>query len=409
VATPYAAVSEKAAVIEKKIVDRYAHQSGVKDQLVAEREVVLTYALHALGEAKTLDLLAFKGGTCLRKVVFGSAGRFSEDLDFTLCGDDEQEALIALYEVFNRQHHGVTFSLDDEWYETDDGFGMAVRYRHGWNGSGNFRLQVSTREKPTLEVSSAGDGRPALLQGPGVRALRGAVLTAHRDGPPERSERAFQRAKVRDLYDLHLLARQKFDGELLHELVVLKLWQVRDSFDPPGFFHKLRGGEFDWDDLHRLLRPSERVQQETIIAGIEFQFHTLKDLTELEGHVVADAKKGARNEPLGIRQRAEIRRRFAGTLADTSSNSAESRCARGARDVDNSLVSGSPGWARSETAAGRRVGHGQSCILGLRLAPQASPGPNPFFLGSFARGPFVAPRDLAAPEGVPGFCFPGFP
>lgn len=48
---------------------------------MAEREVVLTYALHALGEAKTLDLLAFKGGTCLRKIVFGSTGSFPEDLD----------------------------------------------------------------------------------------------------------------------------------------------------------------------------------------------------------------------------------------------------------------------------------------------------------------------------------------
>ncbi len=85
-------------MIPKKIVDRYAHQNGVKDQLVAEREVVLTYALHAMLEAKVLDLLAFKGGTCLRKVVFGSMGRFSEDLDFTLSGGDEQVVLTAIYE-----------------------------------------------------------------------------------------------------------------------------------------------------------------------------------------------------------------------------------------------------------------------------------------------------------------------
>lgn len=64
-------------MIPKKMVDRYAHQSGVKDQLVAEREVVLTYALHAMREANVLDLLAFKGGTCLRKIIFGSTGRFS--------------------------------------------------------------------------------------------------------------------------------------------------------------------------------------------------------------------------------------------------------------------------------------------------------------------------------------------
>lgn len=90
-------------MIPKKIVDRYAHQSGVKDQLVAEREVVLTYALHAMSDANVLDLLAFKGGTCLRKIIFGSTGRFSEDLDFTLRGDDQQVALTAIYEEHTRQ------------------------------------------------------------------------------------------------------------------------------------------------------------------------------------------------------------------------------------------------------------------------------------------------------------------
>jgi hypothetical protein len=114
-------------VIGKKLVDRYAHQSGVKDQLVAEREVVLTYALGLLREAGALDHLAFKGGTCLRKVIFGSTGRFSEDLDFTLRTDDDQVALTAIYEAFHREHHGVTFSLPDDWYETDDGFGMEVK------------------------------------------------------------------------------------------------------------------------------------------------------------------------------------------------------------------------------------------------------------------------------------------
>ena len=49
-------------MIEGKVVDRYAHQSGVKDQLVAEREVVLTCPLHALAEAKTVALLAPERG-----------------------------------------------------------------------------------------------------------------------------------------------------------------------------------------------------------------------------------------------------------------------------------------------------------------------------------------------------------
>jgi hypothetical protein len=77
----------------------------------------------------------------------------------------------------------------------------------------------------------------------------------------------------------------------------------------PGFFNKLRS--YDWGDLRRLLRPSERVEQETVTAGIQRHFRTLKNLTELEAQIIADAKKGARNEPLEGRLRAAIRGRFA--------------------------------------------------------------------------------------------------
>ena len=186
------------------MVDRYAHQCGVKDQLVAEREVVLTYALHAMLDAGVLDVLAFKGGTCLRKIVFGSTGRFSEDLDFTLRDDDDQGALTAIYTVLNGKHHGVQFALDDDWYETDDGFGMEVRYTHSWNSGGRFRLQVSTREKPTLAVTPSAMVEQVYFKdlefGPfEVPCLETIEMAS------EKVRAAFQRAKVRDFYDLHLV------------------------------------------------------------------------------------------------------------------------------------------------------------------------------------------------------------
>jgi len=71
-------------VIADKFVDLYARNSGLRDKLIAERDVVLTDALRALADDGVMNHLAFKGGTCLRKLVCGSAGRFSEDLDFTL-------------------------------------------------------------------------------------------------------------------------------------------------------------------------------------------------------------------------------------------------------------------------------------------------------------------------------------
>ena len=295
-------------MILKKVVDQYAFQSGLKDQLVAEREVVLTYALDALRRSGALELLAFKGGTCLRKIVFGSTGRFSEDLDFTLCGDDDQEALTRLYEVFNATHHGVTFSLDD-WYETDEGFGMEVHYRHDWNNNAQFRLQVSKREKPTLPVTT----RPMLEQvyfkhlefgAFDVPSLETIEMAA------EKVRAAFQRAKVRDLYDLHLLARQRLGGEVLRKLVVLKLWQVADPFRADKFFEDLRGIKYDWDDVHRLLRKADHLGHETIISSIEREYHALSSLTDLEMHVVEDAAKGSHNGALAEELRGEIQRAF---------------------------------------------------------------------------------------------------
>jgi predicted nucleotidyltransferase component of viral defense system len=52
-------------VIADKFVDLYARNAGLRDKLVAERDVVLTYALAALVEDGVMAELAFKGGTCL--------------------------------------------------------------------------------------------------------------------------------------------------------------------------------------------------------------------------------------------------------------------------------------------------------------------------------------------------------
>lgn len=201
-------------MIADKFVDLYARNSGMRDKLVAERDVVLTYVLQALDEADVMKHLAFKGGTCLRKTVFGSAGRFSEDLDFTLDTDKpEDDVLIAIVDVFNRDHYGISFTFD-EYYKTDGdtSFGGEVGYRHAWNAAGRFRLQVSLRERPTLPAAP----RPLKPQAYfrylefepcEVRSLEVIEMIA------EKVRAAYQRAKVRDLYDLHCFAAMPVAGE----------------------------------------------------------------------------------------------------------------------------------------------------------------------------------------------------
>lgn len=293
-------------MIEDKFVDLYARSSGLRDKLVAEQDVVLTYALHALEGAGVMDHLAFKGGTCLRKLIFGSGGRFSEDLDFTIDSErPDDDVLIDLVEAFNAEHHGIELTFD-EYYKTEDdtSFGGDVHYVHAWNAAGHFRLQVSLRERPTLPVVA--------------RAMRPQAYFSHLEFEPfdvraldaiemiaEKVRAAYQRVKVRDLYDLHRFATTPFDGELLRRLVVLKLWQARDPFDPEALFEKIRSGDYDWADLQRLVRAADLIEPAAIIASVEARFAVLGQVTELEQEVIADAKSGW-NEPLAARLRAEI-------------------------------------------------------------------------------------------------------
>ncbi len=126
-------------MIADKFVNLYARNGGLRDKLVAERDVVLTYALRALHEGGIDAHLAFEGGTCMRETVFGSAGRFSEDLDFTLdASEPEDDVLVSLVGVFNRELHGITFTFD-EYYKTDGVWSQNVSTLGCWRLTGMSR------------------------------------------------------------------------------------------------------------------------------------------------------------------------------------------------------------------------------------------------------------------------------
>jgi hypothetical protein len=136
-------------------VQRYSNESGLRDIMIAEKEVVLTFLLQLLSERGILNRLAFKGGTCLRKMFLGTQGRFSTDLDFTGVEEhDHEEVILAMMEAFQRPFHGIQFAIPDEgYYETQDGLSWGVNptYAHEWNASAisEIKLQISRRETPT--------------------------------------------------------------------------------------------------------------------------------------------------------------------------------------------------------------------------------------------------------------------
>ena len=194
-------------MLRAKAVDFFAHRSGIVEGGIAEREVVLTYALDLLHVSERLPRFAFKGGTCIRKVYLGSTGRFSMDLDFTACEPmDAGDAILDLAShVFNQTHHGIEFSLDEGGWRTTQGgrsYTVQVGYRHDWNDDGGFDLQVNLREQPTLDVELL----PQIPQAyfPELEFDPRAVpcLDKH-EILAEKVRAAYQRARVRDLHDLY--------------------------------------------------------------------------------------------------------------------------------------------------------------------------------------------------------------
>lgn len=227
-------------MLREKTVDFFAHQSGLADSFVAEREVVLTYVLKLLSDTNLLDRFAFKGGTCLRKVFLGSSGRFSTDLDFTALSNlNPDDAILDLMEVLNREFHGITFHLDNEFRITQGGLSFAVEptYNHEWNDSGFFQLQVS----------------------------------------------------LRDLHDLYCFSGRPFSRPLIRTLTVTKLWQVRDPFDPQVLTQRLRNGPYDWTDVNYLLGRNRAPDEHEFISTTIDAYSFLEQLTQHEKDLAEDS------------------------------------------------------------------------------------------------------------------------
>ena len=96
-------------------LQRYAVESGLRDVMIAEKELVLPFLLQLLSERGILDRLAFKGGTCLRKMFLGNQTRFSTDLDFTRIEEhDHEDVILAMMQAFEQPFHGIQFAIPDD-------------------------------------------------------------------------------------------------------------------------------------------------------------------------------------------------------------------------------------------------------------------------------------------------------
>ncbi len=274
-------------MIPRAAANRFADRMGV-DLHIAQQEVVLLYALEALRAGGLLDRLVFKGGTYLRLMVTGDAGRLSEDLDFTNAGlPEEPEPL--LRECFSVEHHGLWFSVLEPYRTARRNWACRVGYRHAWD-EGEFRLEISYRETlflPPRRWTPVPQPYFAALPfpPPEIPSLRVEESLA------EKLRAIQQRATERDLYDATRYGRKGFDPELVRLLAVGKLWNDREAFDPDRILRTLTQGRREWPDLERLIGRARRRDWNREVADVAQRFEFLRDLTPFERALVADARR----------------------------------------------------------------------------------------------------------------------
>lgn len=278
-----------------------AARSGARDIGNVEIDVTLTHLLQLFTDRGVTGHVAFKGGTMLRKMVFGAQGRLSTDLDFTCRSDiPVDDLMIMMLEALSAPYHGLSFRFDKDkdWYLTGEGCAANPVCYHDGNAKGvKIKLQVSTREKPVMPVAPVAQIDQGYFRLLGF-APAAIPSLAFEEAVAEKIRAASQRSKIRDLHDLSEIAGRPLKRELIRALAVLKLWNSGGpGLDYIRFCDRVTGGgDYDIADLANLLRKDQRPDLDGMIRRVVDGYRFLADLTDAEKFLAADNTHKNRKE-----------------------------------------------------------------------------------------------------------------
>ena len=286
-------------MLSRQIVRQYAAGQSIALE-VADQEVVLHYALALLNEAGLLGYrvdddapgpLLFKGGTALRKCVFGSTGRFSQDIDLDATHTNGFEAEIERAVGDLSPYHDIEFRIAGFRYSDEGNFSGTVAYEHE-GGSGIFELQISYRLDPILNPVEL-----RLQNQPYFRRLDCGIPRLYGLDPYEMIGEKIVACNRRlggsgkDAYDLFLWAGKPFDAGLVRRIAVLKAWTDRrrsPRYEPETLLAAIEPRSFRWTDLRGLVPRGLQDDPVSICRTVKERFAFLAANTEAEAKVLDD-------------------------------------------------------------------------------------------------------------------------
>lgn len=183
-----------------------ANEAGVRDQQI-EKDYILSWLLQGIAQHSVLSsVVAFKGGTVLKKIYFEDY-RFSEDLDFTLLDNDTSNEQIFTWfgEVFEYVQEGANIPLEiiDDNEHTDGGINFYISYVGPLGGQGankKVKVDIARSETMLFEATKC----PALLSYSDQQPHE-ILCYPLEEVLVEKLRSVIQRMQARDFYDIWYL------------------------------------------------------------------------------------------------------------------------------------------------------------------------------------------------------------
>lgn len=295
---------------------RGAGAQGRDAAIVDIAQDLLLRHLHGTG---VLDALAFKGGTSLRKLYAGNAGRFSLDLDFATVsiGADPEDALTALIAAID----GLTIG-PFRYGVTERRGKWTLTYDHDYGGAGGLASKLDLNPPPWLPPLRRGWQPLPVHAQYGQLALPELQIVRIEENLAEKIARLNRTTPARDMYDLRWVMTNthitgQLDLALLRRLAVLKIWVDANglhagstfwkpghegpAFDPARWLRDRSIDEFDEEDIGALAVPVPSAAELSDALRIHFRF--LADLDDAE-RTIALARE--QDRPLALRLLAEL-------------------------------------------------------------------------------------------------------
>ncbi|NJO00295.1 MAG: nucleotidyl transferase AbiEii/AbiGii toxin family protein [Bacteroidia bacterium] len=262
-------------MIKPREIQFKAQKAKVRDQQI-EKDYILSWILQGVAHHEHLiKIIAFKGGTLLKKVYFKDY-RFSEDLDFTLLNDviSNKQIFEWFKEIFEyvKEEANIPLNIINDNEHKDGSINFYISYIGPLGGQDKkVKIDISKSEKLVFEVitkdviiSYTDQESHQLLCYPLEEVL------------VEKLRSVMQRMQPRDFYDIWYLSKiHKMNLDFYSNEFKIKC--ENKQIDPSEFREK----------LNKRLPEYKKRWGESMMA----QIHDLPDFDQVERELMRNLKK----------------------------------------------------------------------------------------------------------------------